>query len=107
MVIRLPEVESCDNLSDSFKQQSERTIPIEDIGVVLLDNKRITITSSALEALIENNSAVITCDSKNMPIGLLLHLCGNTTQNELPYAGRCIVTTKETVMATNNKTENK
>ena len=82
LVIRLPEVESCDNLSDSFKQQSERTIPIEDIGVVLLDNKRITITSSALEALIENNSAVITCDSKNMPIGLLLHLCGNTTQNE-------------------------
>ena len=82
LVIRLPEVESCDNLSDSFKQQSECTIPIEDIGVVLLDNKRITITSSALEALIENNSAVITCDSKNMPIGLLLHLCGNTTQNE-------------------------
>nr|WP_314518812.1 type II CRISPR-associated endonuclease Cas1 [uncultured Prevotella sp.] len=82
LVIRLPEVESCDNLSDSFKQQSERTIPIEDIGVVLLDNKRITITSSALEALIENNSAVITCDSKNMPIGLLLPLCGNTTQNE-------------------------
>ena len=82
LVIRLPEVESCDNLSDSFKQQSERTIPIEDIGVILLDNKRITITSSALEALIENNSAVITCDSKNMPIGLLLPLCGNTTQNE-------------------------
>ena len=82
LVIRLPEVECCDNLSDSFKQQSERTIPIEDIGVVLLDNKRITITSSALEALIENNSAVITCDSKNMPIGLLLPLCGNTTQNE-------------------------
>ena len=82
LVIRLPEVEGCENLPDSFKQQSERTIPIEDIGVVLLDNKRITITSSALEALIENNSAVITCDSKNMPIGLLLPLCGNTTQNE-------------------------
>ena len=74
LVIRLPEVECCNELPDSFKQQSERTIPIEDIGVVLLDNKRITITSSALEALIENNSAVITCDSKNMPIGLLLHL---------------------------------
>ena len=44
MVIRLPEVESCSNISDSFKKQSERTIQIEDIGVVLLDNKRITIT---------------------------------------------------------------
>ena len=76
LAIRLPEVETCDDLPDSFKKQSERTIPIEDIGVVLLDNKRITITSSALEALIENNCAVITCDSKNMPIGLLLPLCG-------------------------------
>ena len=82
LVIRLPEVECCNELPDSFKQQSERTIPIEDIGVVLLNNKRITITSSALEALIENNAAVVTCDSKNMPNGLLLSLCGNTTQNE-------------------------
>ena len=69
LVIRLPEVECCNELPDSFKQQSERTIPIEDIGVVLLNNKRITITSSVLEALIENNAAVITCDSKNMPNG--------------------------------------
>lgn len=82
LVIRLPEVEYCNELPDSFKQQSERTIPIEDIGVVLLNNKRITITSSVLEALIENNAAVVTCDSKNMPNGLLLSLCGNTTQNE-------------------------
>ena len=82
LVIRLPEVECCNELPDSFKQQSERTIPIEDIGVVLLNNKRITITLSALEALIENNAAVVTCDSKNMPNGLLLSLCGNTTQNE-------------------------
>ena len=82
LVIRLPEVECCNELPDSFKQQSERTIPIEDIGVVLLNNKRITITSSVLEALIENNAAVVTCDSKNMPNGLLLSLCGNTTQNE-------------------------
>ena len=52
LAIRLPEVETCDDLPDSFKKQSERTIPIEDIGVVLPDNKRITITSSLLEALI-------------------------------------------------------
>ncbi|MGG6550029.1 UNVERIFIED_CONTAM: type II CRISPR-associated endonuclease Cas1, partial [Prevotella sp. 15_C9] len=32
--------------------------------------------------LLENNSAVITCDSKSMPVGLMLPLYGNTTQNE-------------------------
>lgn len=58
------------------------TKPIEDIGVVVLDHKQITITSGALEALLENNCAIITCDSKSMPIGLMLPLYGNTTQNE-------------------------
>lgn len=82
MVIKLPEVEKCDSLSDAFKKQSEVTKPIEDIGVVLLDNKQITITSGLLEALLENNCAVITCDSRSMPVGLMLPLCGNTTQNE-------------------------
>ncbi len=82
LVIKLPEVEQNAGLSDSFKAQSVLTKPMEDIGVVVLDNKQITITSSALEALIENNCAVITCDSKSMPVGLLLPLCGNTTQNE-------------------------
>ena len=48
----------------------------------MLDHKQITITTGALEALLENNCAVITCDSHSMPIGLLLPLVGNTTQNE-------------------------
>ncbi len=82
MAIKLPEVEKCDSLSEAFKKQTEVTKPIEDIGVVLLDNKQITITSGLLEALLENNCAVITCDSKSLPVGLMLPLCGNTTQSE-------------------------
>ena len=82
LLIRLPEVETNEMLTESFKKESERTIPIEDIGVVVLDNRRITVTSGVLEALLENNAAVITCDQRSMPVGLLLPLCGNTTQNE-------------------------
>lgn len=82
LLIRLPEVETNEVLTESFKKESERTIPIEDIGVVVLDNRRITVTSGVLEALLENNAAVITCDQRSMPVGLLLPLCGNTTQNE-------------------------
>ena len=82
LVIKLPEIEKNDSLPDIFRQQSQVTKPIEDIGVVVLDNKQITITSGALEALLENNCAVITCDSKSMPVGLMLPLYGNTTQNE-------------------------
>ena len=82
LVIKLPEVEKADVLAEDFKKMNELTRPIEDIGVVVLDNKQITITQGALEALLENNCAVITCDSKHLPVGLLLPLVGNTTQNE-------------------------
>lgn len=82
LVIKLPEIVKTDSLPDAFKEQVEVTKPVEDIGIVVLDNKQITITSGVLEALLENNSAVITCDSKSMPVGLMLPLYGNTTQNE-------------------------
>lgn len=82
LVIKLPEVVRNDTLPESFKRNSKVTKPIEDIGVVVLDHKQITITSGVLEALLENNCAIITCDSRSMPVGLMLPLCGNTTQNE-------------------------
>lgn len=82
LLLRMPEVEKNDTLPDTFKKDAERTIPIEDIGVVVLDNKRITLTTGAMEALLENNCAVVTCDDKSMPVGLLLPLCGNSLQSE-------------------------
>lgn len=82
MVIKLPEVESNDTLPTTFKRDAEITKPIEDIGIVVLDNRRITITQGLLEALLENNCSVITCDSRSMPVGMMLPLCGNNTQSE-------------------------
>lgn len=81
LVIHLPEVVKSD-LSEGFKEKATATIPIEDIGVVILDNQQITITHGLLEALLDNNAAVITCNSKRMPQGLLLPLEKNTTQSE-------------------------
>lgn len=81
-MIKLPEVVKNNTLPEGFKQTSEVTKSIEDIGVVVLDNKQITVTSGVLETLLENNCAIITCDSKSMPVGLMLPLYGNTTQNE-------------------------
>lgn len=82
LVIQIPDIEKNDTVTPEFKKMNERTIPIEDIGVVVLDNRRITITTGAMEALLENNVAVITCDSRSMPVGLMLPLYGNTVQNE-------------------------
>ena len=81
LVIRLPEVEKAD-FSESMKRETTRAIPIEDIGVMVLDNKQITITQGTLGALLDNTVAVITCDSKRMPTGMLLPLSGNTLHQE-------------------------
>lgn len=82
LVVHLPEVVKNDELPESFKREAQATIPIEDIGVVVLDHKQITITHGLMEALLANNVAVITCDSSRMPVGLLLPLSGNTIQSE-------------------------
>lgn len=82
LVVQLPEVEKNDTLTSEFKKANERSIPVEDIGVIVLDNKRITITSGAMEALLENNCAIITCNSRGMPHGMFMPIEGNTLQHE-------------------------
>ncbi len=79
LVIRKPDDGDLppDNESEIIK-----TIPVEDIGVVILDNKQITVTASVFSSLLDNNSAIITCDSTSMPSGLLLPLNANTLQSE-------------------------
>lgn len=79
IVVRMPQKDDDDLPSGD---DIVKTVPIEDLGVIILDNKQITITQGLLEALLENNCAVITCDSKRMPVGLMLPLAGNTIQNE-------------------------
>ncbi len=78
MVVRLPQVEKNGSLSSSFKKEAERTFPIEDLGVVILDDKRITVTQGLLECLAEFNCALITCDSTHHPAALMLPMQGNT-----------------------------
>ena len=82
LVVKLPEVENNPALPEGMKRRSEVTVAVEDIGVVVLDNKRITLTSGAMAALIGNNCALIACDSRGMPVGLTLPPSGNTTQSE-------------------------
>lgn len=82
LVIQLPEVVKNSELPESFKKEAVASIPIEDIGVVVLDNKQITITHGLMEKLLENNCALITCDSSRLPVGLMLPLAGNTIQSE-------------------------
>ena len=59
-----------------------RTIPVEDIGMVLLENQQINVTLPLLNALADNNAAVIVCTEKMMPNAMLLNLQSNSIQGE-------------------------
>ena len=61
----------------------EKSIPIEDIGFIVLENQEIYISIPALNKLIENNVSVIFCNAKHMPTSMLLNLDGHHTQQEL------------------------
>ncbi|TDE04214.1 type II CRISPR-associated endonuclease Cas1 [Flavobacterium sandaracinum] len=64
------------------KEHETKTVAIEDIGVIVLENQQITITNGLLEKLIHNNVALINCDQYHLPIGLLMPLNGHTEQSE-------------------------
>lgn len=82
LVLKLPEVENNATVPEGFKQAHERTFPIEDLGVVILDHKQITITQALISALLANNCAIITCDERRMPTGLMLPLESNILQEK-------------------------
>ncbi len=70
LVIRIPD------------SDDEITRPIEDIGVIVVENQQVKLTVPLLNALVENNVAVIFCDSKSMPKSMLMTLDGNSTLQE-------------------------
>jgi CRISPR-associated protein Cas1 len=82
LVVRLPQVEKNDTLPEAFKKEAAATIPIEDIGVMVLDHQRIVVSQALLAKLLANNAAVITCNHTHHPTGLLLNLDGNTLQSQ-------------------------
>ena len=60
----------------------KRTIPIEDIGFVVLEHQQTSITLPLLNALSDNNVAVIICGNDYMPNAMLMNLDSNKTQGE-------------------------
>jgi len=76
LVITLPEG------SDLSGKEQIVTVPIENVGVIVMEHPQITMTHLLINAPIENNVAIITCNNRHMPSGLMLPLEGNTTQQE-------------------------
>ncbi|MBJ6368265.1 type II CRISPR-associated endonuclease Cas1 [Snuella sedimenti] len=64
------------------EDKKEATIPIEDLGYVVLEDPQITITNGLLMKLVQNKTAVITCDKQHLPCSFLQPLVGHSEQTE-------------------------
>lgn len=60
----------------------DKTVPIEDLGMLVLEHQQISLTHYLLDKLVSSNVAVITCNDTHHPTGLFMPLEANTLQSE-------------------------
>ncbi|OAB29024.1 CRISP-associated protein Cas1 [Flavobacterium fryxellicola] len=61
----------------------ESTIPIEDIGFLVLDHVEIYLSIPAMNLVVEHNTAIIICGSNHLPNGMFLNLNSHHIQQEI------------------------
>ncbi len=64
------------------RQNEKSSVPLADIAVLLVSNPCVTFTQAVLSGLAENGGVFISCDSKHLPVGMMLPLQGNYVQAE-------------------------
>lgn len=75
---------TCKDLQLLIKNETrEGTVPIEDIGFIIIDNPEVYISITALNLLVENNTAIIICNTSHLPNGMFLNLNSHHIQQEL------------------------
>ncbi len=64
----------------------KKTIPIEDIGIIVLDHPQITLSNALIMQLMDNNVAVFSCNEQHLPLGLMLPMYAHHASTEKMYA---------------------
>ena len=64
------------------EERTTATVPIEDLGMVVVEHPQITFTMGVMDALMANKVALITCDKNYLPNGMLMPFEANSEQNK-------------------------
>ena len=56
---------------DANDVSEKRTFPLEDIGFIVLESLQLSVTTACLNALAEENIAVVVCNAAHMPSAML------------------------------------
>lgn len=69
-------------IEDIQSKETKGSVPIEDLGFLVLDHYQITISHQLILALQQNNVAIISCDESHLPFGLMLPMNGHVAHSE-------------------------
>jgi len=69
-------------IEDATTKEIKGSVPIEDLGFLVLDHYQITISHQLIVMLQQNNVAVISCDESHLPLGLMLPMSGHVAHSE-------------------------
>ena len=65
-------------IMDPETGQMKGKIPLEDLGLLMLDHWQITVSHQLIQKMMGNNVVVISCDAHHLPHGIMLPLHGHT-----------------------------
>ena len=57
-------------------------VPVEDLGLLLLDHFQITISHQLIQKMMGNNVVIVSCDAHHLPHGIMLPLYGHTQHSD-------------------------
>ena len=64
------------------EDRPEVSVPLADLAVVVVAHPQVTFTQAVLAGLAAGGGAFVTCDGRNLPVGMMLPLAAHTTQVE-------------------------
>lgn len=63
-------------------KETKGKVPVEDLGLLMLDHFQITISHQLVQKMMGNNVVVISCDAHHLPHGMMLPIYGHTEHSD-------------------------
>jgi CRISP-associated protein Cas1 len=60
----------------------DASVPMDEIAVVILCSRRVTVTVAALDGLTSSGATIVVCDERSLPSGMMLPLAGHFQQTQ-------------------------
>lgn len=67
---------------DPESKELKGSVPIEDMGFLVLDHPQITLSHPVILLLQQHNVAIISCDESHLPLGLMLPISGHVEHSD-------------------------